>query len=120
MSMLDDLIIRDVFSARPAAGTYGRLFFASDTGAAYRDNGTTWDAITIASIPAPPDEVGPFTSSEGNWTQAHGRGYSPSRLLISKTSLGDVVFQAALRWDATNAYLTGTAAGITFFLESWR
>ena len=47
MSMLDNVILLDVFSARPAAGVYGRLFFASDTGAAYRDNGTTWDALAI-------------------------------------------------------------------------
>jgi len=119
MSMFDDLVLRDLFAARPAAGTYGRLFFASDTGEAYRDNGSTWDTLTIGTVGHADDEV-PFTSSEGDWTLAHGLAYTPSTAIITKTALGDVVFQSALRWDATNFYLTGSAAGVTGFIEVWK
>jgi hypothetical protein len=41
------MIIRDVYSAIPAAGIPGRLFFADDTNQAYRDNGSTWDLVLI-------------------------------------------------------------------------
>ncbi len=33
-------------AAKPAAGTAGRVYLATDTQKIYRDNGTTWDAIT--------------------------------------------------------------------------
>jgi hypothetical protein len=45
---LPNVIVRDVFSSRPAAGEPGRLFISTDTGVIYRDNGSTWDAITLA------------------------------------------------------------------------
>lgn len=35
-------------SARPAAGTNGRLYLATDTFAVSRDNGTSWDTVTPA------------------------------------------------------------------------
>src|SRR6185295_5138556 len=42
---LSDVNGYGVFASRPAAGLRGRLYWASDTGAAYRDNGTTWDTL---------------------------------------------------------------------------
>jgi hypothetical protein len=48
MSTLQSVVTRDIFANRPAAGISGRLFFASDTGNSYRDNGTGWDAIATA------------------------------------------------------------------------
>lgn len=45
MSTLASVILYDLVANRPAAGIAGRLFFASDTGAQYRDNGTTWDTL---------------------------------------------------------------------------
>lgn len=44
-----ELVIKDVIASRPAAAYAGRIFYASDTGNVYRDNGTTWDLI--APIP---------------------------------------------------------------------
>jgi len=46
MSTLASVIIRDVTSARPAAGIAGRLFFATDTSKTWRDNGTSWDDVS--------------------------------------------------------------------------
>lgn len=34
-----------LLSARPTAGTAGRLYFATDTALLYRDNGATWDTV---------------------------------------------------------------------------
>ena len=45
MSTLASVIVRDIYANIPAAGITGRLFFASDTGNNYRDNGTTWDLV---------------------------------------------------------------------------
>lgn len=60
MSTLASVIIRDVIASRPAASIAGRLFFATDTQAMYRDNGASWDllyvtpqSVTFASVPTP-------------------------------------------------------------------
>jgi hypothetical protein len=37
-----------LLSARPAAGVAGRVYYATDTFASYRDNGTTWDTLGSA------------------------------------------------------------------------
>jgi len=42
-------ILEDVFASRPAAGTAGRIFIATDTKVQYRDNGSSWDLIGAAS-----------------------------------------------------------------------
>jgi hypothetical protein len=39
-------IYADLFANRPAAGTAGVLFFATDTAALYYDNGSTWTAVS--------------------------------------------------------------------------
>jgi hypothetical protein len=46
MTTLPTVVIRDIYANLPAAGIPGRMFYASDTGAGYRDNGTTWDQVT--------------------------------------------------------------------------
>ena len=48
MSTLASVIIEELIANRPVAGVPGRLFFASDTGAKYRDNGAGWDLLTEA------------------------------------------------------------------------
>lgn len=49
MSTLASVTIYDLFTNRPSAGIPGRLFFASDTGAGYYDDGSTWHQIV--SVP---------------------------------------------------------------------
>lgn len=41
----EDLMLYDTFANRPAAGVPARIFYASDTDALYRDNGSTWDVL---------------------------------------------------------------------------
>lgn len=48
MSTLANNVIKDVIANRPAFGVAGRLFFATDTGATYRDSGSSWDLYTGA------------------------------------------------------------------------
>jgi hypothetical protein len=46
------VIMRGVFASRPAAGTAGLIYFASDTGDGYRDHGATWDLIATTTAGA--------------------------------------------------------------------
>jgi hypothetical protein len=66
-----------------------------------------------------PIEV-PFTSSAGDFTIAHGLGFTPRAAVVSMADLGAVVFQRPLRWDGTNFYLQGSAAGLEGFVEVWK
>lgn len=55
--------LEGTFAGKPAAGTNNRLYFATDTGALYHDNGATWEkltgseAVTPATVGAPPGGV---------------------------------------------------------------
>jgi hypothetical protein len=69
MSTLSDIVIRDVFANRPAPGLPGRMFYASDTGVAYRDNGTSWDNVFA---PIPPIVASLTTTGSGAATLAGG------------------------------------------------
>lgn len=49
----------DVLASRPAAGSPGRLFYATDTQVLYRDDGTAWDAMAMGGgTPADHDHTG--------------------------------------------------------------
>lgn len=43
-----DIVLRGVASSRPAAGLAGRLYYATDEGVLYRDNGTSWEVYSDA------------------------------------------------------------------------
>lgn len=67
------------FAACPAAGTVGRVYFATDAGIILRDNGTTWDVIggdgnATASVPS----TGWTTTTLGSATVVADKG---SRLM---------------------------------------
>lgn len=54
MSTLASVILKDVIANLPAAGIPGRMFFATDTDAMLRDNGTSWDTLNVSgSISVP-------------------------------------------------------------------
>jgi hypothetical protein len=46
LSTLASVILDGTDSAKPIASIAGRLYFATDTGKIYRDNGSTWDDVT--------------------------------------------------------------------------
>jgi hypothetical protein len=45
-------IVLDIFANRPAAGTAGRWFFATDTGILYADNGAAWTQVALGTLAA--------------------------------------------------------------------
>lgn len=57
MTTFATLIGRGLLSARPAAGTPGALYYATDTSTMYRDNGTSWDNVEGAGAALTVDEV---------------------------------------------------------------
>ncbi len=63
---LPNVIMRGLFSARPAAGESGALYFASDTSKQYRDNGSSWDEVDIFGVVQNANKVlaGPTTGSD--------------------------------------------------------
>jgi hypothetical protein len=92
MSTLSSVIIRDTYANLPAAGIAGRLFFVSGAGTnaghTYRDNGSTWDDVTLTSfvgdsgsggslgaVPGPASgdsAAGKFLSAGGAWSVPSG------------------------------------------------
>lgn len=50
MAVLGDIIGYGLASARPSAGTEGRLYYSTDSDVLERDNGATWDTLTISSV----------------------------------------------------------------------
>lgn len=49
MTILPDVILPPgLLAARPAAGSRGRLYYATDTALLYRDNGASWDQYAPA------------------------------------------------------------------------
>lgn len=93
---LDDSIDPGLISAHVAAsGTSGSTAVAV--------------VVEIALTPGAP----------GNFTVAHGLPAAPAFVLIQMDSGGDIWFQAATRYDATNLYLTASDAGIVGKAQCW-
>jgi hypothetical protein len=46
MSTLASVVQKGVFASRPAASIAGLIYYSTDTGKIYRDNGATWDDVT--------------------------------------------------------------------------
>jgi len=64
MAKLGDMIGRGLLAARPAAGTEGRLYEATDAvpPTVYRDNGASWD--TYATVGAATVAVSALTTAD--------------------------------------------------------
>ena len=116
MSTLASVVVRDVIANLPAAGIPGRLFFSTDTHTIQRDNGSSWDTITVAtsgSAPAALTKVALTPSVGGNFTKAHGLSAIPQAVVIQMTSSGGIWLQSPTGFDATNLYLTASDGPIT-------
>ena len=72
---------------------------------------TLMTSTMVTEIPLAP-------GAPGNFTVAHGLGSMPIVALIRMTSDGEIWYQTA-RYDATNLYLTASAAGVTGVAEIW-
>lgn len=121
MSTLADVIVRDLFANRPAAGIPGRLFFASDTSAEYRDNGSSWDTVSgvptsrLINTTAPLTGGGDLTANRtlaiSNFTGDAGSGGQSGA--VPAPSAGDAAAGKFLKADGSWAAPAGGGGGGT-------
>lgn len=50
MTLLSTVIARGTHASRPAAGTAGSLYYETDTFTLFRDNGSSWDQVSLSDI----------------------------------------------------------------------
>jgi hypothetical protein len=109
----NDFIGRGVAASRPAAGIKGRLYIATDTNAISRDNGTSWDAITVGSSLTVKDEGGALTTDAttldfvGSGVTASGTGATKTITIPGATGLTVKDEGGALTTDATTLDFVG-------------
>jgi hypothetical protein len=86
MPVLPDAVLApDTLTNRPAAGSPGRLFYATDTQLLYRDTGTGWDTLTMGGgTPAAHDHTG--TGDGGVLTNDKHDGYSEYAQIATPSS----------------------------------
>lgn len=50
MTALSSIVSRGTLASRPAAATAGALYYATDNGHLYRDNGSSWDLMDVQDV----------------------------------------------------------------------
>lgn len=107
----DPLETSGSFAARPAAGTAGRFYFATDQGLFYRDNGTSWQRIVGA-----PNEI---------WVTDYGAVPSYSLPSAGVMTANVAAFDAAIAAaraginDSTAPFAAASVA-VPGILSGWR
>lgn len=94
MSTLASVTPRDVIANRPAAGSAGRLFFATDQGKTYRDSGTVWEDC----------------SDKGVVTSVAGR---TGAVVLAESDVANLVSDLADKAPLASPTFTGTPAAPT-------
>lgn len=118
MPFLSSEIMLDVIASRPAASSAGRLFFASDTGALYRDNGSSWDAVTAGgsvtsvglSMPGDFSVSGSPVTGSGTLTVTGG---------VTKSAIQQESYTYAADAGAANAYAVTLSPAPTIVAGSY-
>ena len=84
-------------------------------------NAQAWTNGGGSSSGGPAAEI-EFATSAGDFTVAHGLPFTPGAVVAQLDDFGAVAFRkvGGVRWDATNVYLKGSAAGLAGFLEVWK
>lgn len=100
------------YASRPTVGKAGRLYYATDTGNAYYDNGTTWLLVSLGATGAilgtEPPSASWTTTTLGSSTIAADKG---GRLLTMVSAAGD-------NWRAEYRTLSPTSNySLTAYLE---
>jgi hypothetical protein len=107
--ILPNVIMRGTFAARPAANSAGSLYFASDTGKQYRDNGISWDEVTPTGGGTVTHTVGPLTSN----LPVLGNGGADVKAGAAAQLVPTLPADATKYLDGTGAFSTppGTSGG---------
>lgn len=93
MSTLASVVGKGVFASRPAAGIAGAIYYSTDTGKIYRDNGATWDDVTPAG-----GLTNPMTTA-GDLIVGGSSG-TPARLGVGSSGQVLTVVSGAPAWAA--------------------
>jgi len=107
------LLYTDTLANRPAYGIKGRVFFSTDTGQIFEDNGTSWSLLADAGVGGGSLET---VTTNGNTTDKGivitANGLSSNSVTIPTLITGSVLFSgtsnqlqqdnANLFWDDTN------------------
>lgn len=96
----------DVFANRPAASTNGAFYFATDTLALYRDNGSSWVRVSID--PAQTDLSALKTSAFLNLSDTFA-SYSGKGTYILRVNAGATALEAVVLPAPTAVYYIGSA-----------
>jgi hypothetical protein len=107
------VIMEGTAANRPAAGSLGRLYFATDTLHIFYDNGTSWDDVTPNSAISSVSAVALAPSAPGDFTVVHGLAGAPAAVVIQMTSGGQIWLQSPTGYDGTNIYAIASDAGVT-------
>lgn len=101
-------IVAGLDIGKPAAGTAGRLYVATDAQKIYRDNGSTWDVIASAA-----GGGGTVTSVSGGGPISVSNGTSTPSISISQATTSTAGYLSSSDWNTfngkqgTNSELTG-------------
>lgn len=114
MSTLASVVLKGVFASRPAASIAGVIYYSTDTGKIYRDNGSSWDDVTPSG-----GLTNPMTTA-GDLIVGGSSG-TPGRLAIASSD-GQVLTRVAgaVAWAASGGGgATVPTKASTGFTTSW-
>lgn len=108
---LSDAVGRGTLASRPAAGIAGRLYISTDNATIYRDNGSSWDAVSLTATVAAPTIL-QFKTNENSGASSlvvtlDATPTVGSRIILGASSLG----RDANSVSATN--ITWTKMGVS-------
>ncbi len=109
--VLNSPTITGLLSARPAAGTAGRIYLATDTNQLYRDDGTGWNALAAGSVALSSITAASNANTINNGANAQSWNWQ----LAGNTTAFNIGENVASTGGTGTQYLTsiGTLAGST-------
>lgn len=120
---ITDAVLEDTEANQPAAGVVGRWFLASDSGAAYRDNGSAWVLVfPRAGAGLNPAAAGPagafgYDSTQRRWFTWDGvqAGSFARTLNVPAVNLSDTLSAATIGTTET-AFATGQLLAANYLI----